>query len=605
MRAVQQVLQHIKKLFDLLTPRERRQTVLLLGMFLIMGLLDAAGVASIMPFMAVLANPQLVQTNVILSFLYKELGFTDTQHFLFALGVMIFVVLVVSIAFKAATAYAQLRFVLMREYAIGRRLVAGYLHQPYSWFLNRHSADLGKNVLSEVGLVVNGVLMPGMTLIANGVIALALLVLLFAAHFKLAVIVGVTLSVAYGLIYIVMSRFLSKIGRDRKKANQQKFTVLAEAFGAAKEIKIGGLEDEYVKRFSSPAESFARQQAIAATITLMPRYALEALAFGGVLLIVLYLMTGSQGLAAGLPTIALYAFAGYRLMPAFQQMYASLTQLRYAVPALNALHADLASLPSVDPSKPNVEGLVLTDAITLNDVCYAYPKANSDVIHDVSLEIRAKSTVAFVGSTGSGKTTIVDLIMGLLEPQAGMIKVDGVPIKHESLRKWQRSIGYVPQQIFLSDDTVAANIALGVAPADIDIVAVERAARIASLHDFVISNLPNGYATTIGERGIRLSGGQRQRIGIARALYHNPQILVLDEATSALDNLTEHAVMDAVDILGHQMTIILIAHRLTTVRKCDQIFLLSYGRIEASGTYDELVRDSEIFRAMQGDNHAN
>jgi ABC-type multidrug transport system fused ATPase/permease subunit len=206
--------------------------------------------------------------------------------------------------------------------------------------------------------------------------------------------------------------------------------------------------------------------------------------------------------------------------------------------------------------------------------------------------------VAFVGPTGSGKTTIVDLIMGLLEPQAGIIRVDGVPIKDGSLRKWQRSIGYVPQQIFLSDDTVAANIALGVAPADIDIIAVQRAAKIANLHDFVISKMPNGYASTVGERGVRLSGGQRQRIGIARALYHNPQVLVLDEATSALDSITEQVVMDAINNLGHQITIILIAHRLSTVRECDRIYLLRHGEIAAFGTYEELEHDNEIFRSM-------
>lgn len=592
------MLYHLRKLLDLLTPHERRRAALLLAMILIMGLLDAAGVASIMPFMAVLTNPQLIKTNGILSFLYREMDFADTQHFLFALGMVVFVILVVSIAFKAATTYAQLRFVLMREYAIARRLMTGYLHQPYCWFLDRHSADLGKNVLSEVGLVVNGILMPAMTLIANGVVALALLMLLFAAHFKLAVIVGVTLSVAYGLIYVAMSGFLSQIGRDRKKANQQKFTVLAEAFGAAKEIKIGCLEEEYVKRFSRPAEIYARQQSVAATIALMPRYALEALAFGGILLIVLYLMTESDGFAAGLPIIALYAFAGYRLMPAFQQMYSSLTQLRYSGPALDALYADFAGLPSAAASKCGVERLALAKAITVRDVSYNYPKASGNVIHDLSLEIPARSTVAFVGSTGSGKTTTVDLIMGLLEPTAGTIEVDGVPISGGNLRKWQRGIGYVPQQIFLADDTVAANIALGVAPENIDLTAVERAARIANLHDFVVSELSNGYATTVGERGVRLSGGQRQRIGIARALYHNPQVLVLDEATSALDNLTERAVMDAVNNLGHQMTTILIAHRLTTVRECDRIYLLRHGQIAAYGTYDELVRDSEIFRAM-------
>ena len=567
-------------------------------MILVMGLLDTAGVASIMPFIAVLANPQLVQTNAALAFLYKSVGFGDIRHFLFALGLLVFVTLVASLAFKAVTTYAQLRFVLMREYAIACRLVAGYLRQPYCWFLDRHSADLGKNVLSEVNLVVNGMLMPTMTLIANGVVALTLLVLLVVVHPKLALTVGSVLGAAYAAIYMVMSGYLSQIGRDRKKANQHRFTVLSEAFGAVKEIKIGGLESEYVRRFSLPAESYARQQSAASTISLMPRFALEALAFGGMLLAVLYLMNGSEGFATGLPVIALYAFAGYRLIPALQQVYSSLTQLRFSGPALDALHADFAGLLPTTPESEAAEPVVLAKSIALCGVTYAYPKASGNVLQDVSLEIRARSTVAFVGSTGSGKTTTVDLIMGLLEPTAGTVEVDGMPIDGSNRRGWQRNIGYVPQQIFLADDTVAANIAFGVAPGAIDCAAVERAARISNLHDFVASELPNGYATTIGERGVRLSGGQRQRIGIARALYHAPEVLVLDEATSALDNLTERAVMDAVHNLGHQMTIILIAHRLTTVRECDRIFLLDHGRVVGEGNFEQLLGGNEDFRKL-------
>jgi ABC-type multidrug transport system fused ATPase/permease subunit len=567
-------------------------------MLLVMGFLDTAGVASIMPFMAVLANPQLVQTNSALSFLYSALGFTDMQYFLFALGVLVFVTLLASLAFKAATTYAQLRFVLMREHAIARRLVAGYLHQPYSWFLNRHSADLGKNVLSEVNLVVNGVLMPLMTLIANGVVALALLLLVFLVHSNLALFVVTVLGAAYGLIYAVMGGFLSKIGRDRKIANQQRFTVLAEAFSAMKEIKIAGLEGEYAQRFSRPAESYARQQSAAAAISLMPRFVLEGIAFGGMLLAILYLMRGPEGFASGLPVIALFAFAGYRLIPALQQVYASLTQLRYSGPALDALHADFAGLARSAASGNDSGRLVLADAISVRGVSYTYPQAGANVIENFNLEIPVRSTVAFVGSTGSGKTTIVDLIMGLLEPTAGVIEVDGIPITGGNLRKWQRSIGYVPQQIFLADDTVAANIAFGVTAEKIDIAAVERASHIANLHDFVAFELPDAYATTVGERGVRLSGGQRQRIGIARALYHNPQVLVLDEATSALDNLTERAVMEAVHNIGNKMTIILIAHRLTTVRNCDCIFLLEHGRVAGKGNFDQLLDMNEGFRRL-------
>ncbi|MBZ0159613.1 MAG: ABC transporter ATP-binding protein/permease [bacterium] len=588
----------LKKILDLLTPNERRRAALLLVMVLVMALLDVIGVASIMPFMAVLANPHLIETNAILARIYAALGFSDAQAFLFSLGVMAFVALVVSLAFKAITTYAQLRFTLMREYSLGTRLIAGYLHQPYAWFLNRHSADLGKTVLLEVNQVIDGAMMPMMILVAQGAVALALLGLLLAVDPKLALIVGGVLGMAYGLIYRLISGFLSRIGSERLAANEGRFTVVSEAFGGIKEVKVAGLENAYVQRFAHPAEIYARHQASASVIGQLPRFALEAVAFGGMLLVVLYLMAGSGGLATALPIIGLYAFAGYRLMPALQQIYGSFTKLRYVGPSLNVLHADLVGfVPSVHADRETAP-LVLARAITLNGITFAYPKALQPALKDLNLRIPARSSVGLVGVTGSGKTTTVDLILGLLEPDAGSLEVDGVPIDASNRRRWQRAIGYVPQQIYLADDTVAANIAFGLEPKQIDQAAVERAARIANLHDFVIYELPQGYATTVGERGVRLSGGQRQRIGIARALYHNPQVLILDEATSALDNLTEKAVMEAVHNLGHEITIILIAHRLTTVRECDRIYLLRRGRITAQGTYDELIEGNETFRAM-------
>jgi len=317
--------------------------------------------------------------------------------------------------------------------------------------------------------------------------------------------------------------------------------------------------------------------------------------------VVLYLIAQSGSFASAMPIIALYAFAGYRLMPALQQIYGAVTQLRFAGPALDALHADLMILQPAHPN-PSQDDIVLKQAITLNDVQYRYPNAPQLALKNLSLTIPAKSTVGLVGTTGSGKTTTVDLILGLLEAQQGTLEVDGQVITEHNRRPWQRAIGYVPQQIYLADDTVAANIAFGVNAKDIDQHAVERAAKIANLHDFVASELPQQYQTTVGERGVRLSGGQRQRIGIARALYHNPQVLILDEATSALDNLTEQAVMEAVHNLGHEITVILIAHRLSTVRQCDRIYLLERGEVRTSGTYDELIASNQQFAAMA--NHA-
>ncbi|ULX57903.1 ABC transporter ATP-binding protein [Ectothiorhodosinus mongolicus] len=570
-------------------------------MILTMALLDMIGVASIMPFMAVLANPEIIQTNAMLNAVYQaashHLGINTTEQFLFALGMLVFVLLVVSLAFKALTTYAKLRFVQMRNYSISMRLVEGYLHQPYSWFLSRHSADLGKSILSEVGQVISGGMTPMMNLIAHGAIAIALLTLLILIDPKLALIVGLTLATAYALIFKATRGLLGRIGKERVKANQRRFTAVSEAFGASKEVKVGGLEQAYIKRFAGPAQTFARHQATAQVISQLPRFALEAIAFGGMLLVVLYLMAQSGSFASALPIIALYAFAGYRLMPALQQIYGAVTQLRFAGPALDALHADLMSLQPAY-ANPSQDAIALKEAITLNQIQFCYPNAPQPALKNLSLTIPAKSTVGLVGATGSGKTTTVDLILGLLEAQEGTLAVDGQAITEHNRRAWQRAIGYVPQQIYLADDTVAANIAFGLQEKDIDQAAVERAAKIANLHEFVANELPQQYQTTVGERGVRLSGGQRQRIGIARALYDNPQVLILDEATSALDNLTEQAVMEAVHNLGHEITIILIAHRLSTVKSCDTIFLLEKGELKAQGAFDELTHTNARFRAM-------
>lgn len=593
------------KIRDLLDKRERRNAILLFALMLVVALMEVMGVASIMPFIAVVADPTIIRSNKILSTIYDVLGFTSTQNFLLFVGSSVFLIVVCSLAFKALNQWAIARFTHMRGYTLSRRLLQGSLEQPYTWFLNRHSADLGKSILSEVQQVVSGALLPALQLVAQSVVMVFLVALVVAVSPFVAITAVAVLGGAYAFIYTLLRRYLTRIGFDRVEANRERFQVAQEALGGIKDVKVLNLEDGYIRSFSKPAARFAKRQASNQIIGALPQFLLQGIAFGGILAILLVLLTyRNEDLKAVLPLMALYAFAGTRLLPAMQQVYNALTKLRFGKPAVEVLHKDLEEVGmscltlkrKKHDSKPSP--IKLRESLELSNIEYTYPKAQKPALQNLTIAIEANTTVAFVGSTGAGKTTAVDLILGLLEPQHGDIRIDGRRITREMLRAWQRSIGYVSQHIFLSDDTVAANIAFGKSEREIDMDAVERASIVAELHDFVMNELPQGYQTTVGERGVRLSGGQRQRVGIARALYHDPDILILDEATSALDNLTEKAIMESVHNIGSRKTIILIAHRLTTVRECDQIYLLENGKNAAQGTYDELLAQNAKFRDM-------
>lgn len=591
----------VRKIYAILAPSERRRIYWLLPVITLMALLQVVGIASVTPFLALVANPGAIESNAWLNLAYTRLGFTSELRFLIFSGLVALVMILVSNFFTAYTSWLLLKFSWNTYHSLSERLLISYLYKPYVFFLNRHTAELGKNILSEVSEVVRGVLVPAMQLVARSVVALFVVVALVLVDWRLASIIFVVLGGAYFLIFWLVRRKLSSYGEARVASNKERFNSAVEALAGVKEIKLLGRETIFIRRYNKPSKTYTHVIAASQVISQLPSYVLEALAFGGILLMVIYLLATGRSVNGVLPLLGVYLFGIYRLMPALQQLFSSLTSIRSNAASLDAVYDDLKVDEVPTPhDRSGLTPLPFREKLELREVTFQYPESDMPVLKGFNVEIPAHTSVAFVGATGSGKTTTGDLILGLLRPQEGELLVDGVPVDDDNVANWQMNLGYVPQVIYLADDTIANNIAFGVHHTKVDPAAVERAAKLANIHDFIVSELPQGYQTRVGERGVRLSGGQRQRLGIARALYHQPSVLVLDEATSALDGVTEEYIFNAVSELGKSKTIIMIAHRISTVRACDTIYLLDHGRVLARGSYEELLETSPQFRAIAG-----
>lgn len=591
----------LKKILQFLTIQEFRRGVLVLIMVIGMALLETASIASVMPFLAVLGNPQMVETNSILNALYVFIGSTSIDSFLMSLGIITFSLILTSAGYGTLTHYAMNRFIEMRRHSISKRLMETYLRQPYAYFLNRHSSDMSKTILSEVDQLIMEIFRPAIHMIAYSVVLTSIVALLVIVNPILALTALTVLGGIYALIYIAIHSHLGRIGAQRTQSNRERFIVTSEIFGGIKEIKLLGCEHVYLNRFQCPSQYFARAQAVIWTLSLAPSLLVEALAFGGVILLTLILFNIYDGeLGEILPTLGLYAFAAYRIKPSVQNIYQGIAKLRFGKATVESIHTELYQIPQLNSNEVEIKDRQPVEAkciINIENISYKYPNADTHALQNINLKIPVGKSLGLVGSTGSGKTTLVDIILGLLRPDEGTITVDGQPVTQANLHSWQQSLGYVPQDIFLTDTSVSENIAFGIPVDQIDHEQVVQCAQMAQIHDFIIE-MPQRYATKVGERGISLSGGQRQRIGIARALYRNPSTLVFDEATSALDVFTEQSVMDAINALAHQKTIIIIAHRLSTVRNCDNIAILEKGCIRTAGTFATLVQNDEQFRDM-------
>jgi ABC-type bacteriocin/lantibiotic exporter with double-glycine peptidase domain len=593
-----------KKAWTLLDERERRNAWIVLGIVIVAALSSAVMVGSIMPFLSVLAEPERIRTVPPLAWLHEAGGFTSDYQFLVALGFASFVVIVLSNLLQIIRTWAVARFALMRIYTLSHRLLGVYLRQPYEYFLDHHSGEMSTQILSESQEAVTQFFRPAGEVIAALLTVLAVVAVLLWVNPVVALIAFAVLGSLYGGTFFLSRRLIARKGRVRAAANRERFRFAHEALGGVKEIKLLGREAAYVERYRAPAQRMARAVVAVQVLAQVPQYVMQVVGFGGVILLSLVLLDPA-GLATGaalggiLPLLGVFAFAGQRLLPELSRLYAGLTQLNAGAAAVDGVYRDLVGKASGDPLPRLLPApLRLRREFRLEQVSYSYPSADHAGIREVSFSIHAGERIGIVGTTGAGKTTLADLVLGLLRPREGRLVSDCVEVTSDNLRAWQQTVGYVPQNIYLTDASVAENIAMGIAPDEIDYQCLRRAAQIAQIDQFIMAELPQGYDSIVGERGVRLSGGQRQRIGIARALYHDADLIVFDEATSALDNLTERELMASIDALPGDKTIIMIAHRLTTVKVCDRIAVLEKGRLVGIGGWDELMDNNSYFRSI-------
>ncbi len=575
----------IKSLFKFFNKKDKIKLIGLFFFIALLGLVEIFSISLIMPFIALIADPQLVSTNIYLNTVYTFIGFNSVNQFMFFLGGCVLCFLLLSNTYAAIITWLSLKFSFHQGHLIAKRLLTGYLDQPYVFYLSRHTSVMVKNISVEVSRLIGLVLNPFLILIKALCVTLAILLLLVFIDPMLALIICFILGGLYALLFFTVRKRLMRKGSIATQLRSREVKCLNEALQGIKDIKLLGKEHTVLEEFEQTSTILAGFNAENSAFAALPRYLLEVIAFGGILVIILYLLKVKHDITQILPLISLYAFAGYRLMPLLQNMINSFANIRYNTPVVHLLEKELDFLESNKIYMPRdlIKPIIFNEKIQFDHVSFTYPGADKPIIHDLSLTIQKNTTVGFVGKTGAGKTTVIDLLLGLLTPNHGDIYIDDVPLAANNMRAWQDTIGYVSQHIYLHDTTIAKNIALGVSDEKIDLEKIKYAASLAHIDEFIVNELAQGYQTEVGEKGVRLSGGQRQRIAIARALYHDPQVLVFDEATSALDVATEQALMEALDSLNHKKTIILIAHRLSTVKNCDQVFNLEMGRLVNPG----------------------
>ena len=594
------LLEGLKILTSILNKKEKKGMLIVFFLIIILSVIEMASVTSVMPFLAVAAKPDLIQSNEILKKTYDYFMFKNADSFLVFIGFAVAGMIFIRSSFTIVVKYAKSRFGNMLGHHLSCRLLANYLSRPYVFFLNENSSTLSKNVLGEVSLLLTGYITPLFNTATDLLVGISLCAALIFVNPTAALIVTGTIGVIYGIIYLSVKKILIRVGKIRLKSNTERFKSTSEVLSGIKDVKLLGKERYFLGKYIKPSRRIAKANIKMNVIGKVPNSVLNIVLDGGVILAVTFLIVFTSDFGKYLPVFGVYMLAANRIKPRFKDLFNSFSSMRAYQPVVEMMMDHLSHIPEVPLPEKNekINPIEFNKNIDLKNIKFTYPGTEDAVIKNIDLQIKKNTTIGLVGPTGCGKTTIVDILLGLLRPELGIITVDNLEVNDINIRSWQANLGYVPQVIYLTDDTITANIAFGVDSEKVDMNAVKMAAKIANLADFIEKELPEGYDTVIGERGIRLSGGQRQRLGIARALYTDPAVLVMDEATSALDGITESAVMEAIENLTGTKTIIIIAHRLTTLIKADVIYMLEKGVVKDSGTYNDLMENNKYFQKM-------
>lgn len=600
MKFLQQTIAPFLRLYAILPESSRRGLVVVVLISLVAAIFETLSVASILPFMALVMDPSILDQYPAVKHTLTAIGIESRTTEIIAAGVLTIAVLSIGNAVSASNLWVQTRYLAATRRALSSELFGGYMRLPYAFHIQRDAASLMRVLGGDVESALGGFLASLLLVVAktlSGTILIALIVLVNPLVALGSVLV---LGGAYLMVYRVIRARQADLGARMVHASTLLGRTVTEGLAGVKELRILGRELTATEQYSDTMKFLAETNTANVVATAMPRYVIEIFAYAGIVAVTLVLVL--KGDAAGaMPSLALYALAGNRLVPMFQQLFAGAITIKYHTSAVDSLERDLAVVRSAEVTdlSDTAEAMSFKKHIRLQDVGFTYPAASRPALSGITLTIAQNQSIGLVGRTGSGKTTLADILLGLYPASEGSIRIDDVVLTEFNARSWRKRVGYVPQHVFLNNATVSQNIALGIPPDQIDHEAVRRAARMAQASEF-IEQLPSEYDTVVGERGVKLSGGQRQRLGIARALYHNPDVLVFDEATSALDGMTEDAVMQAVQSLSSERTLILIAHRLRTIQACDRIVMLDAGRIVADGAYDELIATSPAFQKLAG-----